>query len=159
MENARKELKEIKEVFDTNNTEFFLLYGTCLGAVRGQDIIHWDIDLDIGILDHTHKSKIYEAFIEHGFKFKHYTEVWKISKRINRTDVIWFIRERDKVVCRRTNNKIRVSTPARFFNSFDTVKIGNELYLAPHPVKEYLDTVIESNWRIPNQFKRGVKVI
>ncbi|RLF44074.1 MAG: hypothetical protein DRN17_05155 [Thermoplasmata archaeon] len=158
MNRAREELKEIKEIFTLNATDFFLLYGTCLGAVREQDIISWDFDLDIGVLDHTNQTKIYETFIEHGFKFKRHAKRWQVSKRIDHTDVIWYIREADKLVCRGTKNEVAFSAPARFFNSFDTVKIRSESYLAPHPVREYLNTVYGGNWKHPNRFKRGVLV-
>jgi len=155
IEQARKELREIKEIFDANDTEFFLLYGTCLGAVRGQDIISWDFDLDIGVLDHTNQSKVYETFVEHGFKFKRHAKRWQVSKRIDHTDVIWYIKEGDKVVCRGTKNEVVFSIPARFLNDFDAVKIKNESYLAPHPVREYLSTMYDGNWKKPNRFKRG----
>jgi len=116
VDKARKELEEIKEIFDANNTEFFLLFGTCLGAVRAQNIIAWDFDLDVGVLDHTNQSKIYESFIQHGFKFKRHAKRWQVSKRIDHTDVIWYIREADKVVCRGTKNEVVFSIPARFLN-------------------------------------------
>lgn len=154
-DNARKELKEIKEIFNACNTEFFILYGTCLGAVREQNIIAWDFDLDVGVLDHTNQSKIYETFIEHGFKFKRRARRWQVSKRIAHTDIIWYIKEADKVICRGTKNEVVFSIPAKFLNVFDKVKIGNETYLAPHPVRGYLDTMYAGNWKKPNRFKRG----
>lgn len=51
--------KEIKRVCDENNIQYFLCFGTMLGAVRHQGFIPWDDDLDIGMM----RSE-YERFLE-----------------------------------------------------------------------------------------------
>lgn len=155
---ARKELKEIKEIFDACNTEFFILFGTCLGAIREQNIIAWDSDLDIGVLDHTNQSKIHGKFIEHGFKFPRFANRWQVTKRIGHTDIIWFIKKADKAVCIGTKNEVAFSLPLKFLKSLRKVKIGNIVYLAPSPTEEYLKLVYGSAWRKTDRLKRGVLV-
>lgn len=154
--NARKELKEIKDIFNVNNTEFFLLFGTCLGALREQNIIPWDTDVDIGVLDHTNKSDIHKSVIEHGFKFKRFGNPWHVSKRIPHADIFWFVKKAGKIICSETEDHISFSAPVSFFNHFREVKIGNEVYLAPSPTEEYLKVVYGSNWRRVDRFRNGV---
>lgn len=46
---AKEILFDIIDVCDNNNIEYFLLYGSLLGAVRHKGIIPWDDDIDIGM--------------------------------------------------------------------------------------------------------------
>ena len=45
---AVENLREIKNVLDKNNINYWLDFGTLLGAVRNGKIIEWDSDIDLG---------------------------------------------------------------------------------------------------------------
>lgn len=64
-----KLLFEIKEIFDEVGIPFFLIGGACLGAIRDGDLIPWDKDIDIGILEEHKKllDKAGEIAIKKGF--------------------------------------------------------------------------------------------
>lgn len=46
---AKKMLETFKTYADKHKVKFFLLFGTCLGAVRDKDFIDDDVDVDIGV--------------------------------------------------------------------------------------------------------------
>jgi phosphorylcholine metabolism protein LicD len=56
-------LKQIKNVLDKNNIEFWLDTGTLLGAVREKRILPWDYDIDLGAW-YEDISKIENVFDE-----------------------------------------------------------------------------------------------
>ena len=52
-------LKAFIKVCDKHNLEYFLVYGTALGAIRHKGFIPWDDDIDVGM-----PRKDYEKYIE-----------------------------------------------------------------------------------------------
>ena len=46
---SKRNLIDIKIIFDQNKLVFWLIYGTLLGAIRDQNFISFDGDIDIGI--------------------------------------------------------------------------------------------------------------
>ena len=54
-------LKDITEVMHSNNLEYFISFGTLLGAVRHQGMIPWDTDVDL-VIPLKEKDKILAAF-------------------------------------------------------------------------------------------------
>ena len=47
-------IKDIDKICRENNIEYYLLYGSCLGAVRHKGFIPWDDDMDIGMTDENY---------------------------------------------------------------------------------------------------------
>ncbi len=68
---ARKALEEIDKIFRDNNIEYFLIEGSALGAVRHNDIIPWDDDIDIGVFlkDKDRAYKLIEEGISSEFRW------------------------------------------------------------------------------------------
>ena len=67
---ARENLLIFQSVMDEYSVDFFLLYGTLLGAVREQDFIVHDTDTDLGIF-HSDREMFIRAIpklLENGFE-------------------------------------------------------------------------------------------
>jgi len=58
---AVENLREIKDVLDKNNINYWLDLGTLLGAVRDGKIIKWDTDVDLGSW-YSNATQIISAF-------------------------------------------------------------------------------------------------
>ena len=50
-------LRDLTALFEKEDIQYFIVYGTLLGAVRHQGIIPWDTDIDIGV-ERRDRSKI-----------------------------------------------------------------------------------------------------
>ncbi len=65
-------LIDVRDILDENDIEYFLIFGTLLGAYRDKDFIKYDRDIDIGIFS-SDKEKLDElilsgVFLKKGIK-------------------------------------------------------------------------------------------
>jgi len=64
-------LTVLKKAFDELGIEWFLAYGTLLGACREKNFISHDLDIDIGLFFDDYGTYIEETLKRHGFEKKH----------------------------------------------------------------------------------------
>jgi phosphorylcholine metabolism protein LicD len=64
-------LVALKSVFDELGIEWFLTYGTLLGACREKNFIAHDLDIDVGLFFKDYGPYIGETLKKHGFSKKH----------------------------------------------------------------------------------------
>lgn len=67
-------LKVFSRICEENNLEYYLIGGSCLGAVRHNGFIPWDDDIDIGMprKDYLEFEKIAEKELGNDFFFQNY---------------------------------------------------------------------------------------
>ena len=99
-------LKEIHRICEENDINYFLCYGTLLGAVRHKGFIPWDDDCDIGMIREDYEKFLVVAKEKLGSKFVLETEELDVGyglefSKVMLKDTIWI--EKNVV-----NNKKRV---------------------------------------------------
>jgi len=103
---GKEVLKNIKDIFDELNIEWFLVYGTLLGAHREKDFISHDVDIDIGVFFEDYTEEIEKSFLKRGFIKKHMFVVDDGKFAIEETyvynglgiDIFYFKKEKDKLI-------------------------------------------------------------
>ena len=65
---GERALQKVDEVFTELNIQYWLEYGTLLGAIRNNSFLKHDDDIDIGVFLHDYTPKIDEIFKKYGFK-------------------------------------------------------------------------------------------
>jgi hypothetical protein len=69
--NGKEALLQLKLLFKELGIDWFLVYGTLLGAYRDKDFISHDIDIDIGVFFDDYSQKIEQAMVKNGFIRRH----------------------------------------------------------------------------------------
>lgn len=145
-----KTLKEIKSILDKLGVEFFLEYGTCLGAYRDNDFLPDDRDIDIGIFGIEHLDKIREAFKSNGYEVKDPTMYLSLIKDIP-VDIHFYI---EQPHCYQTF--VKIQKPYFFFpkkfNKFQEIEFKGMTFNILTPVEDYLEWVY-GEWKDKNSRK------
>ncbi len=153
---AERVLKEIKQILDGLGITFFLRKGTCLGAVRDNELIPWDDDLDIGSLigykGLTEKSvgQVVTALKDNGYLIKVDHLSYAISvvalKSSIRTD--WMVH---RVIGDSTIHWPGVHIPAGLFTNTKEIDFIGQKFQVPNPAEEYLRFMYGAEWKVPKK--------
>jgi len=147
---------------DENNINYWLLSGTLLGSVRHGNIIPWDDDIDIGILetDYNKLLLLKNELNKIGLNFNHnltsfvekivYTDDSNSDRNSDIIiDIFIFIKEGDKY--RFLKNVARNKWPNEWFYEDELFplkkyKFGNNYYSGPNYSLPYLDRMYK-DWQ------------
>ena len=153
---AKQMLKEAKDIMDPLGVQFFLRQGTCLGAVRDQDFIPWDDDIDLGCviglngLTEDMIDPVFDAFRDQGYYVNtESNDRWiaagmmKSSLRIDLT----FFRIIDDTIF----HFPMIWMPTHLFSNLKEIEFMGGNYLVPNPPEEYLRTKYGPNWITPKK--------
>ena len=152
-----KNLLVFKEVMDRNGVPFFLIMGTLLGAIRDNDFISWDDDIDTGSYYELKKSsqmaQVRKELAELGFY------VMPEQPNIGYDDV--FIRDGEKIEIwwyerigeYRVYDKVRLKDhyyEAADIETLNYLMFHNHLFPIPSDYEKVLNLIYSDNWRTPN---------
>jgi hypothetical protein len=170
-----KDLEDIKAVFDKYGVKFYLVYGALLGHYRDGNFLPDDDDIDLAVIDPIDletRKKIGWTLYDLGFEpqdiaFNVFGRMEPIEigyngdfqsgsivcKRNFKFTVFFFQLEHcnqhgyEYVCVPKLGAMKLISTPKKFFDKPDSVKIGKQKYLTPGPIKDYLSWAYFDNWK------------
>ena len=161
---ARKDLLEIKSVFDSFGLDFFLIYGTALGAYRDGDFLDGDYDVDLGTFDDSKFPEIKKELETRGFKIAIcYDGVGKkeiptkmiLAERSVRVDTYFFEKASDEYVAWKHPFSYHpfLSMPLEFNQTKPVSFLGTEFNIL-EPTDDYL-TYLYGDWRDKTNKRQG----
>lgn len=166
---AERMLKNVAEILNSCNIDYWLEGGTLLGIRRENRLLPWDNDIDISMMiDQKPKlDAFYEMLKKDNYRVK--SRYFQHSKKPFKQDAIRMIKIRERrffglvkgAVCLdvfikypekdlafwEIDNKIK-SVPKKFYNSFKTISFKNFEYSIPEETDDYL-SYRYGNWETP----------
>jgi hypothetical protein len=151
---AAERLKDVKWIMDKLGVVFFIIQGTCLGAIRENRFIPWDDEMDTGSVIGLHGfaeetiDRVIDEFTENGY----YAHIDHAPRSVGISFVKSAIRV-DWTCFRVVGDSVfqypGVRTPVRLFTEPKEIDFIGEKFLVPNPPEEYLRTKYGPNWRVP----------
>tara|TARA_B100001996_G_C18610805_1_gene573615 strand:+ start:22 stop:654 length:633 start_codon:yes stop_codon:yes gene_type:complete len=150
------EFLKICNILDDLNVNYFLQTGILLGAIRDQNLIKWDWDIEISVFAEEFINKIdnvVEKLSESGFKILNTNKLKNDSKIdfigeypeevTGYTIFSWNYSKKKDVYWRR-----EFSVPSKFLNSLSKINFLGRQFNCPNMPEEYL-TFAYGNWKQP----------
>ncbi len=154
LEDRKKGFLDIVKILKSKKIFFFLQGGVLLGAVRNNNFIKWDWDVEISLLaEEFFKKKeiIKNELLENGFKiFKENYDIDRIKIDVYKyqnytttgyTLFGWSHNKNEKKLFRG-----EINIPSKFMNNMEKITFLGEEFYCPGPVNEYL-VYQYGNWK------------
>jgi len=160
-EKANKDYKDVKEVFDKHGLVFFAFCGTALGAVRENNFISWDYDIDLVSIQPfsaEQKQAVIADLRAKGFDITLRNPEPDGNLYFLRNihgDLYWMKKVGDNYIYRLNDGKISLKIPAKYFEAFVEYKLGDSKVLVPYHPEPYLIWTYGKDWRTPKKEQQG----
>ena len=160
-EKANKDYKEVKEVFDKHGLKFFAFCGTALGAVRDNDFIPWDYDIDLASIypfSDENKQKVIADLRARDFEIILRNPKPDGNLYFNRNihgDLYWMKKVGNDYIYRIEDMTVHLKIPAKYFKAFTEYKLGDSTVLVPYHPELYLKATYDKDWRKPKKEQQG----
>lgn len=166
---ATKALKEVKNILDDMGIEFFLIYGTLLGAVRDGGFVETDTDIDLGVKHEDLISKIKDLQIrlrKEGWLVAGFSYPYNQLRALNcyKYETVIDIRNFEqwngnRFLQRVDHNRPDIANvwPKELFDSFETIPFNGMDMKIPNNPEKWLSINYGDSWRTPDpDFHRSV---
>jgi len=167
-----RELFRFRAFMEEIGKEFFLVGGTCLGAVRDGCLFPHDKDIDVGVMG---EEVLYEIMKIEKEKYKYYDEVhvvgeahhdkilWlkkyfpggyvlpiEVGAHCTKGDYIYYNRKMGSSWhCEETRI---IWNKRESFKSLKRHHFAGVDFLIPHPIEKFLEAFYGSDWRTPKKY-------
>tara|TARA_B100001093_G_scaffold409908_1_gene399052 strand:- start:7289 stop:7927 length:639 start_codon:yes stop_codon:yes gene_type:complete len=148
IETATKNLLDVKNILDAHYVKFGLIYGTLLGAIRENNFIKHDEDIDLFVLDEYKEEllEILHKFIDSGFEVIRYDKKLLSISRDNEYIDFYFFK---KINYFYRKCEVGLIAKAKYLeNTVDYTFLG-ENFQVPQEVESFLEDLYGKTWRIP----------
>jgi len=146
-------LLDVKRIFDSLNIPFGLMYGTLLGAVRENNFIEYDTDVDIYVLDEFRESVLSSLFNLRKLSFevvRYRGDLLSIIRDDDYIDIYFF---KKTFWGKRSCNNDTVK--AQFLEQNETIKFLNKTFKVPYNYFKLLEILYDKDWKIPKYNSPG----
>lgn len=150
-EQSRENLLLLKSIMDKHNIFFALTAGTLLGAVREQDFIDHDEDIDLALFSRD-KQKVIDIlpeFLEVGFIIARYDRrnVISLMRGGDYIDLCFFVKESELIYA--CGGTLILS---RFMEEIGELEFLGQCFKVPKDYVEFLNCEYGFNWQTPVEF-------
>lgn len=165
---VEEELRRFKGIMETLQVQFFLMSGTLLGLKRAGELIPWDHDFDIGLLDGTLVEPLSEML-------KPFYDIIEPHLDVPNGAYLWLRHTLEPgVVCSfelrafyfkgetaffnqdfgfdPPNKYVNLTWPAEHLRTLDTIRFHEEVYAAPSQADKFLERMYGPTWILPREY-------
>lgn len=148
---AFENLSFLTSLFNKEEMNYFIFYGTLLGIIRENDFIEYDTDTDI-VLFYKDKDKFLElipSMDEYGFKIVRFTEnIISIMKENEYID-LYFFQEKRNLLLRKIWYCQGLVIKYNILSNFKNYQFKNINVKIPENYNKALKYLYGKNWKIP----------
>jgi len=158
--NIKNATKVLKDFCDCLDDKYFLVYGTCLGAVREGNILKHDLDIDVGIMREDFKMEYVNRLIKNGFSLYNMFGSLEFCMELSfrkldvKVDLMFFYKEKNLIYNALCENGGRNGLGDLIIHSYEPKLFEiNELAIEDNYFYslgvDYIRAVYGENWRVP----------
>jgi len=148
-DDAKNCLYDFDDIMDKLSIDYFLVFGSCMAAVRELDFILDDNDIDIAIIGHKDmRHKLILKLKHNGFSIGKTKIINNVIKQVHVfkygifLDLFFYDREGDILV----SSKEVYNKQYKHFKIPCYVEFYDRMFRIPYPLEEYLRSIYGDKW-------------